>query len=227
MRRVAYRRSLLLKRSPLAWLAHATPPPSPFLVQAGAQIVPKLDPLACDVIAGVKEPVASTLPLAAGSASQRRPAAHLAFFHCHKGQAYNFPLVRTLLESSKQCGTRFIDYELLTDAPTRDASGAETAGGKRTVGFGFLAGYSGMADGLAQLGTKLLAAKGAATPFLSLERPIQAGTVDRMRRELERVGDAIRLGGLDSLDSPVRLPSTCSCRTDVCALRSLIFCALG
>jgi alpha-aminoadipic semialdehyde synthase len=168
--------------------------------QAGAEIVPRLDPLACDVIAGVKEPVASTLPLS--GTSTRRPAAHLGFFHCHKGQAYNFPLVQTLLESSKQCGTRFIDYELLTDAPTKDANGNET-GGKRTVGFGFLAGYSGMADGLAQLGTKLLAAKGAATPFLSLERPVQAGTVDKMRQELERVGEAIREGGLDGLESPV------------------------
>ena len=156
------------------------------------------------MIAGVKEPVASTLPLSSGTAT-RRPAAHLGFFHCHKGQSYNFPLVKTLLESSRQCGTRFIDYELLTDAPTKDANGKETGGGggKRTVGFGFLAGYSGMADGLAQLGTKLLAAKGAATPFLSLERPVQAGTVDKMRQELERVGEAIREGGLDGLESPV------------------------
>lgn len=156
------------------------------------------------MIAGVKEPVASTLPLSAAGTAARRPAAHLGFFHCHKGQAYNFPLVKTLLESSKQCGTRFIDYELLTAAPTKDANGNETGGGgKRTVGFGFLAGYSGMADGLAQLGTKLLAAKGAATPFLSLERPVQAGTVDKMRQELERVGEAIREGGLDGLESPV------------------------
>ncbi|GAA5862039.1 hypothetical protein JCM3774_006149 [Rhodotorula dairenensis] len=176
--------------------------------EAGAQIVPKLDPLTCDVIAGVKEPVASTLPLQARTGSLRRPAAHLAFFHCHKGQAYNFPLVQSLLESSKQCGTCFIDYELLTDAPTKDASGAETAGGKRTVGFGFLAGYSGMADGLAQLGTKFLAAKGAATPFLSLERPIQAGTVDKMRQELERVGSAIREGRLDGLESPLVIAIT-------------------
>ncbi|GAA5990344.1 hypothetical protein JCM10908_007326 [Rhodotorula pacifica] len=173
--------------------------------EAGAEIVTKLDPLACDVIAGVKEPVASSLPTS-GNAS-RRPAAHLGFFHCHKGQAYNFPLVQTLLKSSKECGTRFIDYELLTDAPTKDAAGKES-GGKRTVGFGFLAGYSGMADGLAQLGTKLLAAKGAATPFLSLERPIQAGTVDKMKQELERVGKAIRKGGLDGLESPLVIAIT-------------------
>lgn len=164
--------------------------------------MPELDVTACDVVVGVKEPVLSTLPVAANPA--RKPAAHLAFFHCHKGQDYNFPLLQTLLDSSARVGTRFIDYELLTDAPSKDATGRPSAG-KRTVGFGYLAGYSGMADGLAQLGTKLLASKGVATPFLSLERPIQAGTVDKMRQELERVGAEIKSGALDGLDRPVRL----------------------
>lgn len=158
------------------------------------------------MIVGVKEPVLSTLPTA--ETPGQRPSAHLAFFHCHKAQAYNFPLLQRLIESSRQCGTRFVDYELLTDAPSVDSSGRKAAG-KRTVGFGYLAGYSGMADGLSQLGTKLLAAKGVATPFLSLVRPIQAGTVDKMRQELERVGSAIEAGGLDGLDQPVSPHSRC------------------
>ncbi|GAA6018952.1 hypothetical protein JCM8202_000615 [Rhodotorula sphaerocarpa] len=173
--------------------------------EVGATIVPRLDPSACDVIVGVKEPVLSTLPTA--ETPGQRPSAHLAFFHCHKAQAYNFPLLQRLIESSRQCGTRFVDYELLTDAPSVDSSGRKAAG-KRTVGFGYLAGYSGMADGLSQLGTKLLAAKGVATPFLSLVRPIQAGTVDKMRQELERVGSAIKAGGLDGLDQPLVIAIT-------------------
>lgn len=181
--------------------------------QAGAQLVDTFDPSACDVVVGVKEP---TIPSLSSNLSPNKPAAHLSFFHCHKGQEYNYPLLRTLLQSSKQSGTRFIDYELLTSAsgtPTRSdptipgasTSPPSTAPRKRTVGFGFLAGYSGMADGLAQLGTKLLAGKGVVSPFLSLPRPLQAGTVRRMEAELRRVGEEVRRGEMGEKLGPVRM----------------------
>ncbi|GAA6055041.1 hypothetical protein JCM3770_006708 [Rhodotorula araucariae] len=174
--------------------------------RAGATLVPNLDPSRCDVVVGVKEPVVSTL--ASSPPCPGKPAAHLAFFHSHKGhtQAYNFPLLRTLLDSSAATGTRFIDYELMTSpgaAPPRSDAALPPPPGKRTIGFGFLAGYSGMADGLAQLGTKLLAAKGVPSPFLGLVRPLQAGRTEFIGRELERVGKEVRDGSLCGMGGPL------------------------
>ncbi|GAA5979312.1 hypothetical protein JCM11641_001991 [Rhodosporidiobolus odoratus] len=158
--------------------------------KVGATLLDKLDLAAesYDVVVGVKEPVLSSLPTASSARSSptslSTSTAHLAFYHVHKGQSYNFPLLQKLLASPSS--SRFIDYELLTSSP----------GGKRTTGFGKLAGYSGMADGLAQLGTKLLAQKGVPSPFLRLPRPLQAGTVKRMRKALGKVGKAVREEGL-------------------------------
>ncbi|TNY24064.1 Saccharopine dehydrogenase-domain-containing protein [Rhodotorula diobovata] len=177
--------------------------------QAGAILVPRLDTSRCDVVVGVKEPVPSTLA-SSSSPSSGKPSAHLAFFHCHKGQSYNISLLRTLLDSSASVGTRFIDYELLTSrtkgTPVRSdptVPSAPPPAAKRVVGFGFLAGYSGMADGLAQLGTKLLAANGVPSPFLSLVRPLQAGRVEVVKRELERVGKEVGEGKMCGMDGPL------------------------
>ncbi|GAA5827914.1 hypothetical protein JCM11251_007729 [Rhodosporidiobolus azoricus] len=159
--------------------------------QVGATLLDKLDSRTCDVVAGVKEPILSSLAAPAPYASSTKSTTHLAFFHCHKGQEYNFPLLRTLLSSP--ASDRFIDYELLTASP----------GGKRTTGFGKLAGYSGMADGLAQLGTKLLAQKGAPSPFLHLVRPLQAGLVDKMGTALRDVGEEVRRIGLGKVVGPL------------------------
>lgn len=153
--------------------------------QVGAKLVDHLDPTRCDVVAGVKEPLAENLAVATRTT-------HLGFFHTHKGQRYNLPLLSNLLESR----SRIVDYELLTDRAG--------AGAKRTTGFGKLAGFSGMADGLAALGTKLLASKGVATPFLHLRRPLQAGTVDKVVKGLRKCAKAIRENGIPHGAGPVR-----------------------
>lgn len=194
---------------PLGVRPHHTCADTVLSLQAGAILVPRLDTSRCDVVVGVKEPVPSTLA-SSSSPSSGKPSAHLAFFHCHKGQSYNISLLRTLLDSSASVGTRFIDYELLTSrtkgTPVRSdptIPSAPPPAAKRAVGFGFLAGYSGMADGLAQLGTKLLAAKGVPSPFLSLVRPLQAGRVEVVKRELERVGREVGEGKMCGMDGPV------------------------
>ncbi|GAA5864875.1 hypothetical protein JCM1840_004934 [Sporobolomyces johnsonii] len=152
--------------------------------QAGAQLLDTLDARRCDVVVGVKEPVLSTLVAVAAPSTT-----HVAFFHCHKGQAYNLPLLRRLLASR----SRVVDYELLTDGE----------GGRRTTGFGTLAGFSGMADGLSALGTKLVAARRVATPFLKLARPLQAGTVARMEEGLREVGREIEDEGIAREAGPI------------------------
>ncbi|GAA5839177.1 hypothetical protein JCM9279_002618 [Rhodotorula babjevae] len=182
--------------------------PSSEYEQVGAVVVDKLEASRCDVVVGVKEPVASSL--SSSSSSTDKPQAHLAFFHCHKGQSYNLSLLRTLLDSSKAIGASFIDYELLT-SPSKGSTvrsdptipSAPPPAAKRTIGFGSLAGYSGMADGLAQLGTKLLVAKGVPSPFLSLVRPIQAGRVETIKHELERVGREVGEGKMRGMDGPL------------------------
>ncbi|BGP19894.1 hypothetical protein JCM10213_008632 [Rhodosporidiobolus nylandii] len=166
--------------------------------EVGATLLDKLDLAACDVVVGVKEPVLSSLPSPSSStlsppASLDKPTTHLAFFHCHKGQTYNFPLLRALLSASPS--HQFIDYELLTSSP----------GGKRTTGFGKLAGYSGMADGLAAIGTKLLAQKGVPSPFLQLVRPIQAGRVKEMEKQLRKAGERVREEGLPPEVGPLNI----------------------
>ena len=60
-----------------------------------------------------------------------------------------------------------------------------------------------MADGLAGLGTKLLASKGVATPFLHLERPIQAGTVEKVEKGLRECAEKIREEGIPKEAGPV------------------------
>jgi alpha-aminoadipic semialdehyde synthase len=102
---------------------------------------------------GIKEPpIPSLAPLLTPHDNKRRT--HLMFSHTHKGQAYNFPLLRTLLAND---GPRVIDYELLT-APPCD-------GGKRVVGFGHFAGIAGTIEGLIANALDHLS-KGVASPFL-------------------------------------------------------------
>ncbi|GAA6063495.1 hypothetical protein JCM10212_004454 [Sporobolomyces blumeae] len=150
----------------------------------GARLVDVLDSKRCDVVAGVKEPLATNLPVSPSTT-------HLGFFHTHKGQAYNLPLLRRLVDSH----STVIDYELLTDE-----AGPR---GKRTTGFGKLAGFSGMADGLSALGTKLLASRGVVTPFLKLRRPLTAGTVDKVEKGLRKVAEEIRRDGIAREAGPI------------------------
>jgi len=152
-------------------------------------LIDTLDSTKCDVVAGVKEPLKTNL-------ATSNKTTHLGFFHTHKGQAYNLPLLSQLLESK----SRIIDYELLTDQ--------EGPKGKRTTGFGKLAGFSGMADGLSALGTKLLASKGVATPFLKLRRPLQAGTVEKVEKGLRKCAKEIKENGIPREAGPVSLSQT-------------------
>lgn len=85
-----------------------------------------LVPSACDLILGIKEIPPHRLSIS-------HTTTYAFFGHIHKGQ--NPALLDKMIES----GSRFIDYELLTDEA-----------GKRTTAFGFLAGVAGMSDGLSQ-----------------------------------------------------------------------------
>lgn len=99
------------------------------------------------------------------------------------------PLLATMLsrsaESTKPRGSRYIDWELLTDST-----------GARTTAFGWYAGYAGMVDGLSLLGVKMLARCGVASPLLRVPRPHQAvDGVEGIRRDLKLVGEQWRAEG--------------------------------
>ncbi|KAM0745747.1 hypothetical protein T439DRAFT_318945 [Meredithblackwellia eburnea MCA 4105] len=146
--------------------------------KAGAHITSDLSD--AKIILGIKEIPASTLT----------PDKTYAFFsHTHKGQAYNLGLLQTMLDTRS---SRFIDWELLTDDT-----------GVRTTAFGWLAGFSGMSDGLSQLGTKILGTLGVATPFLELARPYMVKDVANVKENLKRIGEGITRDGFGKSLGPV------------------------
>jgi len=108
---------------------------------AGAAVVE--GPLDCPVILGVKE-----IPL-----SKLQPGRSYVFFsHTIKGQPYNMPLLRKLME----LGCSLFDYERIADAE-----------GRRLVFFGRHAGLAGLMDSLWALGRRLQW-EGLANPFAEL-----------------------------------------------------------
>ncbi len=128
---------------------------------AGARTGPDLDD--CDVIMGIKEVPEDKLQ--AGKT-------YVYFSHTAKGQAYNMPMLRRLLD----LGCTLIDYELIVDEQ-----------GRRLVFFGEHAGYAGMIDALWVLGRRLVV-EGTRTPFEDL-RPAHAySSLDEARRHIAGVG---------------------------------------
>jgi alpha-aminoadipic semialdehyde synthase len=94
-----------------------------------------------DVILGVKEvPIKDLIP----------HKTYFYFSHTHKGQTYNMPMLKSVLDKS----VRLVDYELITNES-----------GRRLVQFSRFAGYAGMVDSFHVLGHRLLAL-GFGTPFM-------------------------------------------------------------
>ena len=85
----------------------------------------------CPIVFGIKEIPADTFVPG---------QAYMFFAHVIKGQAYNMPMLQTLLD----LGCTLIDYEKVTD----DA-------GRRLIFFGWHAGVAGMLETLRALGQRL------------------------------------------------------------------------
>lgn len=130
-------------------------------VSAGACIDEDLS--TCNAVFGIKE-----IPPEALQANQT----YVYFSHTVKGQPYNMPMLRRLLELNCQ----LIDYERITDDR-----------GRRLVFFGRHAGLAGMIDSLWALGQRL-AWEGISNPFESIR---QTSTY----RDLAEAMDAVREAG--------------------------------
>ncbi len=124
-----------------------------------------------DVILGVKEvPVGRILP----------DIAYCFFSHTIKGQSYNMPMLRRILE----LGSTLIDYERITDDQ-----------GRRLVFFGRYAGVAGMIRSLWAWG-KRMAWEGIVTPFRDVRRAFEYPSLEAALDGIREIGRRIRQEGL-------------------------------
>ncbi|MDP2235706.1 MAG: bifunctional lysine ketoglutarate reductase /saccharopine dehydrogenase family protein [Bacteroidales bacterium] len=136
---------------------------------AGAQIVNSLKK--APVIFGVKE-----MP----SAFFEEGKTYVFFSHVIKGQSYNMPMLKALME--KKCS--LIDYEKI-----------ENEEGKRLIFFGKFAGLAGAINSLWSLGQRLKAQK-IHNPFENLKQAYRYNSLDEAKEAISAAGQEIALYGL-------------------------------
>ncbi|MDX9826396.1 MAG: bifunctional lysine ketoglutarate reductase /saccharopine dehydrogenase family protein [Spirochaetia bacterium] len=125
----------------------------------------------CDVVFGVKEIPAEQF---------RRNGAYVFFSHVIKGQAYNMPMLRDLLEK----GCTLIDYEKVADSK-----------GKRLIFFGRHAGAAGAIETLHALGRRLFW-EGTDNPFLSIKRAYEYPSLTAAKKAVYEAGRKYAGAGL-------------------------------
>jgi saccharopine dehydrogenase (NAD+, L-lysine-forming) len=139
-------------------------------VQVGAKIREDLSP--CPVVFGVKE-----MPL--GFFQPRNT--YVFFSHVIKGQDYNMPMLKRILE----LGCQLIDYEKVVDEK-----------GRRLIFFGKHAGIAGMIDTLWALGQRLSWER-IPNPFKQIKIAHQYESLAKAKEEISEVGKKIKSDGLD------------------------------
>ncbi len=105
---------------------------------------------------------------------------YMYFAHVIKGQPYNMPMLRHLLDQ----GCTLIDYERVVDDQ-----------GRRLILFGRHAGLAGMIDSLWTLGRKL-ESEGHATPFASMKAAHEYEDLGAALTAVRTVGEQIERDGL-------------------------------
>jgi saccharopine dehydrogenase (NAD+, L-lysine-forming) len=126
----------------------------------------------CPVVFGVKE-----MPLHFFSPNKT----YVFFSHVIKGQAYNMPMLKRMLEL--KC--RLIDYEKVVDEK-----------GRRLIFFGKHAGLAGMIDTLWALGERLSWEK-IPNPFKQIKNAYRYESLAKAKKEISEVGEKIKRDGLD------------------------------
>ncbi|UCF62682.1 MAG: hypothetical protein JSW33_08810 [bacterium] len=124
-----------------------------------------------NIIFGVKEiPIADLMP----------QLAYCYFSHTIKGQSYNMPMLKRLLDLRNT----LLDYECVTDEQ-----------GRRLIFFGRFAGYAGMINSLWALGVRLKSA-GLATPLQELKQAMHYPSLIAAREAIRQIGKQIEQEGL-------------------------------
>jgi alpha-aminoadipic semialdehyde synthase len=143
-------------------------PDSEFAVE-GALL--KEDLSDCDVVFGVKE-----IP----EEQFRKDGTYVFFSHVIKGQPYNMPMLRALMEK----GCTLIDYEKVADAK-----------GKRLIFFGRHAGAAGAIETLYALGRRL-GWEGIDTPFLAMKRAYEYPSLEAAKEAVRTLGRRLAEEGI-------------------------------
>lgn len=144
--------------------------------KVGARIAEDLSP--CDLVMGVKEMPPSFF---------RPGGMYLFFSHTIKGQKYNLPMLRKLVDL--KCS--LLDYERIVDEQ-----------GRRLVFFGRYAGLAGMIDTFWALGRRL-AAQGLATPFQHVKMAHEYADLPAVRQAFAEIAAELRQTGLPPAVRPL------------------------
>lgn len=137
----------------------------------------------CPVVFAVKEIPASFF---------RPGGAYMFFSHVIKGQSYNMPMLRRLME----LGCTLIDYEKVTDEP-----------GRRLIAFGRYAGLAGTIETLHALGRRL-AWEGVHNPFEAIRHAHEYHDLAEAKEAIAAVGEVIRSAGLPPQLAPLTIGVT-------------------
>jgi len=143
---------------------------------AGIEVVEDLG--AADLVFAVKEIPVDLL---------RAGTAYVYFSHVIKGQSYNMPMLRRLLE----LGCSLIDYERIADERER-----------RLIFFSLHAGYAGMIESLWCLGQRLRS-RGIETPFTAVKHAYEYASLDEAKDHLREIAKQITTEGLDPAVQPL------------------------
>ncbi|MBN1485325.1 MAG: hypothetical protein JXA37_11450 [Chloroflexia bacterium] len=114
---------------------------------------------------------------------------YVFFAHVIKGQSYNMPMLRRLME----LGCQLIDYEKVTNER-----------GRRLIFFGWHAGAAGLVDTLWALGQRLQW-EGLDNPFSAIRQTHSYDSLAEARAALREVGQRIREEGLPESISPLTI----------------------
>jgi saccharopine dehydrogenase (NAD+, L-lysine forming) len=132
----------------------------------------------CDLVLGIKEMPRGYF---------RPGGAYMMFSHTIKGQAYNMPMLRELVDK----GCTLLDYEIVTD----DA-------GRRLIFFGRYAGLAGMIDTFWTLGRRL-DALGCASAFSGMAPAHTYADLDAAEAAVGELGRRIATEGVPRELAPV------------------------
>ena len=144
--------------------------------RAGATVTTSLDD--ANIVVGVKEIPSELL---------KPDTTYLFFSHVIKGQPYNMPMLKRLMEL--RC--TLIDYEKIVDDD-----------GRRLVFFGRFAGLAGMIDSLWALGQRL-ESEGYHTPLADLEPAHHYENLEAAKTAIRGAGEKIASNGLPDGLPPV------------------------
>lgn len=137
--------------------------------EAGATLTDTLDD--CDVVFGVKEMPAGLF---------RKDTAYIFFSHVIKGQPYNMPMLKSLMDS----GATLIDYEKI-----------ENDVGRRLIFFGRYAGLAGMINSLWSTGQRLKQL-GFDTPLGELKQSYQYKSLEEAKDAVINAGHTLEMRGM-------------------------------